>query len=156
MTGLTIRKARVKDARKIVPLSTDFLKQHSSYSPLDVLVPPTKEKETRSWEKRIRSRKYTVFVAESEGSILGFMTLLFPKRYSFKKVRDVGEIEVMAVSSKARGRGVGKAMFEEAKKYFRSKGVSHLQINVRLKNPALGFWKKLGFKEYDVKLYRKL
>lgn len=156
MTGLTIRKARVKDAPQIAPLTRDFLKQHSSYSPLDVLVPPTKKKETRSWEKRIRSRKYTVFVAESEGEILGFMTLLFQKRYSFKKVRDVGEIEIMAVSSKARGRGVGKAMFEEAKKYFESKGMSHLLINVRLKNPALGFWKKLGFKEYDVKLYRKL
>ena len=156
MTGLTIRKARVKDALQIVPLTRNFLKQHSSYSPLDVLMPPTKEKETRSWEKRIRSRKYTIFIAESKNEVLGFMTLLFPKRYSFKKVRNVGEIEIMAVSSKARGKGVGKALFKEAKRYFESKGVSHLQINVRLKNPALNFWKKLGFKEYDVKLYKTL
>jgi len=153
---IRIRKAKLKDAKEIAQISLDFLKQHSRYSPLDPINFPTIKKEILSWQKLIKNKKYTVFVAEVNGDVAGLVSLFFPKRLPFKRIQNVGEIEVLAVHKNERKNNIGTLLLKKAISFFRSKKVRYIQCNVRLKNPALEFWKKRGFKEFDVRLFRRI
>lgn len=153
---IKIRRAKLSDANKIAPLSMDFLSQHSHYSPLDPVVLPSLKKEAESWKKIIRGKKYIVFVAQFDHKIVGLINLTFPKRFSFKKIKKVGEIDALMVDKESRNLGLGKALLKKAKAYFKSKKVKFIQINVRLKNPALKFWEKQGFKRFDVRMNTRI
>jgi ribosomal protein S18 acetylase RimI-like enzyme len=153
MDEVLIRKATVGDAKGIAAISPEFLRQHAEYSPLDPLTIPTASQETASWKKLLQSNKYCVYVAVKNKQIVGFASLFFPVRYDFKKIKKVGEIEAIFVSQQNRYKGIGKKLFKTAVSFFKSKGVTYIQLNVRLKNPALDFWKNLGFKEFDVRMY---
>lgn len=153
---LIIRKVKLKDSKELALLGIDFLKQHGKYSPVDILRHLFLKKEVNSWNKMIKGEKYIIFVAEGDGKILGVINLTFPKRYYFKKIQKIGEIEVLAVHKNYRSKGIGKALVGYAFEFFKKKKVPYVTINVRLKNPALKFWKKQGFKEYDVKLLKKI
>jgi GNAT superfamily N-acetyltransferase len=61
------------------------------------------------------------FVAESNGAVVGFLTVRehFPPSW---------EIDCMAVEANARGRGVGKAMLAQAEEWLRTRGASFLQV----------------------------
>lgn len=43
------------------------------------------------------------------------------------------------------GKGYGKAFIDEIKKRLKEKSVSHLDLNVYKKNPALKFYERIGF-----------
>ena len=153
---IQVREARIIDSTQLPSISLDFLRQHSEYSPLDPINFPTLEDEKKSWEKMIEDKKYAVFVAEKDEKILGVITLFFPKRYNFKRIQNIGEIEVLMVKAKERGNNIGSALLDKTLNYFKLKNVKFVQCNVRLKNPALKFWKKAGFKEFDVRMYNNI
>lgn len=69
-----------------------------------------------------------VVVAEENGDMLGFIVLLW--RYRSK----IGRIYDIVVSSKARGRGIGTALVQEAERIARKRGLSSIALEVRATN----------------------
>ena len=84
---------------------------------------------------------YTLSVAESDGSVRGFL--------AFRTVAE-GEFEILnlAVATEARRRGIGRALVRSFLK--ESRGAVYLEV--RLSNrPGIELYKSLGFQEVAVR-----
>ena len=63
-----------------------------------------------------------------------------------EKEADVYKLHKLYVLPQTQGQGLGKLLIEATKERLRSIPVNKLDLNVNRANPALGFYKKLGFK----------
>jgi ribosomal protein S18 acetylase RimI-like enzyme len=81
-----------------------------------------------------------IFVAESEGRIVGYITTLIDREAGR------GRIPNLAVASEFRGKGLGRQLIEHALDYFRQQGLAYAMIETMAQNeagqhlyPACGF-----------------
>ena len=157
LNSLIVRNANIGDAKSIAKLGLQFLEAHSEYSPLDELIGKrTLAKEINQWKKFLKDKSYIIMVAEINGNIVGFMTLKIVERDKMYKIRKLGEIEAVAVNKRFTDRGYGRALYDHALKFFKSKNVGIVNINIRVGNKAISHAKKAGFKEYDTRLYKRI
>ena len=157
LKNLIVRNANIGDIKSIAKLGLQFLDVHSKYSPLDELNGKrTLAKEINQWRKFLKDKSYFVMVAEINGNIVGFMTLKIVERDKMYKTRKLGEIEAVIVNKRYTYRGYGRALFAHALKFLKSKNIGIVNINVRVGNPAISLAKKVGFKEYDTRLYKMI
>jgi dTDP-4-amino-4,6-dideoxy-D-galactose acyltransferase len=76
----------------------------------------------------------------------GFITCRKTGRYS-------GEIVLIGINKRLRGKGLGAALIREAMEWFRRERITNVTVRTQLKNlSALNFYLHLGFsiKEYDI------
>src|ERR1700759_3485417 len=66
------------------------------------------------------------FVAENQGRLLGFSV--------GKLVAGVCELESIAVIPEARGRGIGRSLFEAVTNWAQAQGAVHVELEVRSSN----------------------
>lgn len=86
------------------------------------------------------SRHFITWVAEEE-EVIGYITLM--KREDEPVLRLIS----LAVVPAYRGRGVGKALLEEVKKYALRNGKQKVSLEVRITNvPAVNLYLQSGFK----------
>lgn len=79
-----------------------------------------------------------LFVAESEGALLGFSV--------GKLVGDLGELESVAVDARARRCGVGRELCRAVMRWCQQQGAVVLELEVRAKSEgAAGLYRGLGF-----------
>lgn len=80
------------------------------------------------------------FLAEQDGKILGYLGM--------KPVLDEGYISNVAVTSSARGKGIGSALLEKLTSYAKESGIKTISLEVRPSNaPAIALYKKFGYKQ---------
>lgn len=83
----------------------------------------------------------TIFLlAEQDGKILGYLGM--------KPVLDEGYISNVAVTSSARGKGIGSALLEKLTSYAKENGIKTISLEVRPSNaPAIALYEKFGYKQ---------
>ncbi len=90
-----------------------------------------------------------MFVAEAEGHIVGFQTL--EPFAAFTTSMDHVGILGTQLAPEWRGRGVGLALWQASTTFAREHGYEKVLIYVRAGNAAaLGFYRKLGFRDIGV------
>ncbi|MGD0794153.1 MAG: GNAT family N-acetyltransferase [Dehalococcoidales bacterium] len=73
------------------------------------------------------------------------------------KLEKFGAIDHVAVTASYRRRGVGEKMVSEILKWFKSRNIERVELEVLTKNPiGYSFWKKHGFTDYRHRLYRRI
>jgi ribosomal-protein-alanine N-acetyltransferase len=81
-----------------------------------------------------------VFVAEVEGSVVGFVVV--------SCAAGVAEVESVAVMGSVRRQGVGRALCVAAMEWARGRGAERMELEVRASGEAaLGLYRALGFVE---------
>jgi RimJ/RimL family protein N-acetyltransferase len=89
-----------------------------------------------------RSPHAAVFVAEAPEGIVGRLSVARDPHPASAHVADLG----LMVARSHRGRGIGRALLEEAAGWARQVGVSKLELHVFPHNePALGLYESFGF-----------
>ena len=84
------------------------------------------------------------FVAECDGRVAGYVCLM--------SLFEEAQIMDIAVAPGQRGRGVGRALVEQAIAIARQKGAERLVLEVRESNlAAIGLYEKFGFERYFVR-----
>jgi dTDP-4-amino-4,6-dideoxy-D-galactose acyltransferase len=79
-------------------------------------------------------------VVDNIARILGFITL-------GRKGKDLGEIGLIAVSEKARGKGIGKALIKRSLNIFLDMEINTVQVVTQKRNlPAMALYNSVGFK----------
>lgn len=83
----------------------------------------------------------TIFLlAEQDGKILGYLGM--------KPILDEGYISNVAVTSSARGKGIGSALLEKLTSYAKENGIKTISLEVRPSNaPAIALYEKFGYKQ---------
>jgi putative acetyltransferase len=83
-----------------------------------------------------------VFVAESDGDVIGRLSLARDSHPASAHVADLG----LMVAKYARGHGVGRALLEAAFSWSREAGIRKLELHVFPWNePAIRLYERLGF-----------
>lgn len=104
-----------------------------------------KKKELSCRIKLIKSRGDKLIVAEKNGAITGVVQALIDIRLAEGKV---GEIVSLVVRDGFRGKGIGKALINQAKELLTISGCASIRIRANaIRKEAHEFYKDLGFVE---------
>jgi diamine N-acetyltransferase len=107
----------------------------------------------------IASEESALFVAESEGRIVGVIhaevrqapdfPLLVPRRYV--------HVDDLAVSESSRRQGVGQALMERTQEWAAGKGLTEIELHVwEFNSGAIAFYEQLGYQTTGRRMWRAL
>jgi RimJ/RimL family protein N-acetyltransferase len=141
MNEVSIRRARPADAAALVALGREVGSEPEGW----LLT-------TSSWRSLGDERRYlravrrsphaAVFVAESNGELVGRLSLARDQHPASSHVADLG----LMVAARHRRRGIGLALLERAVEWAREAGVRKLELHVFPHNtPAIALYERFGF-----------
>jgi ribosomal protein S18 acetylase RimI-like enzyme len=145
LKSLKIRHAEERDLQEIVKLSEMLGRDEST---MDSMISPLPSQfQSPSWIlKNIKGENTVVFVAETEGKIVGYSLGWVNQPWAYKKKR--GYICDCFVEKSYRRRGIGKALVKAMIDWFKEKGVECIEADVYSSNiPSLILFRKFGFEE---------
>ena len=142
-----IRKAEIKDIEAVNNLLRQVLMLHHAGRP--DLFKAEGKKYTDEELKYIFSNPDTpVFVYEDNGAVLGYAFCAFQHQESGSLMPlTTLYIDDICVDKKARGKHIGKALFEHVKSFAKDTGCYNITLHVWECNPgAAAFYRVLGMK----------
>ncbi len=98
-----------------------------------------------------------IYVAIFNGEVIGYCVGQLIEKSPIFQVRKIGMIDNIAVKKDYKRQGVAKLLFNQIKAWFISHQVSHIELTAATNNAqSLGFWKKMGGKEFMKRIMIKL
>ena len=98
------------------------------------------------FEKRFTKEK--IYVIEKYKKIIACGSILIENNYA-----DLG---IILVSKKEQGRGYGKRIMSFLEDIAKKRGAKRITLDVLLENPALDFYKHLGYKPFKLIMQKEL
>jgi ribosomal protein S18 acetylase RimI-like enzyme len=147
MSSLAIRPATINDISSIVEVRLGAFTEEE----VSGFIVPGKslyasiERLRKNWDKEnLLKGDFEVFVAESEGKVVGFIV------YNMKISDD--NIENVVVAKEEQGKGVGKALVEYVESLAKSRGINVMRTDTTENadgDPwqSYGFWRKMGYED---------
>jgi len=142
-TGWWIRDAELNDAPELAVLMCELGYQTDRT-----------EMETRL-ELILSNPGYKTFVAIMDGNVCGMIgTLAYP---SYEHNDASGRILAVVTSSRARRRGIGRALIATAEKDFAQRGIRRVSLDTRLtREDAHKFYQLLGYERNGWRFVKQL
>ena len=140
-----IRKATDKDIPQVLELLHQVNMVHYEIRP-DLFKPHTTKYSAEELTTLFRDESKPVFVCD-DGGVQGyaFCQISEVKNHLLLQDNKMLYIDDICVDEKARGKHVGKALFDQVKEYAQSIGCHHITLNVWEGNePALRFYQNMG------------
>nr|CAI9744679.1 Acetyltransferase, GNAT family [uncultured bacterium] len=140
-----IRRANKDDIGGLIELLHQVNMVHHQIRP-DLFKPYTTKYDEQELEALLADDSKPVFVYD-DGEVLGHAFCLITEVKDDKLLQDVKTmyIDDICVHEKARGRHIGKSLYEYARDYARSIGCYNITLNVWEGNsPALSFYREMG------------
>jgi diaminopimelate decarboxylase len=140
--GVTVRPARPQDARSYLAFWTAIVEEgrHVRTERVTATVREYRRRFRRPWT----DREAQIVAVDPRGEVVGHV---YVQRETHPVTRHVATLGI-AVSSEARGRGVGTALMAEAIRWARSVGVDKVALSVYPHNVgAIALYRKFGFVE---------
>ena len=142
-----IRKANKNDIGRIIELLHQVDMVHHEIRP-DQFKPYTTKYNEQELEALLDNDSKPIFVYD-DGEVLGHAFCQITDVKSHKLLQDAKTLYIddICVDEKARGKHVGKALYEFVRDYAKSIGCYNMTLNVWEGNdPALSFYKNMGMK----------
>lgn len=142
-----IRKATINDIERIIDLLHQVDMVHHHIRP-DLFKPYTTKYNEQELEALLGDDSKPVFVYD-DGQVLGHAFCLITEVKDDKLLQDIKTLYIddICVDEKARGKHVGKALYEYVRDYAMSIGCNNITLNVWEGNdPALSFYRNMGMK----------
>ena len=142
-----IRKANKNDIGRIIELLHQVDMVHHEIRP-DLFKPYTTKYNEQELEALLDNDRNPIFVYD-DGEVLGHAFCQITDVKSHKLLQDAKTLYIddICVDEKARGKHVGKALYEFVRDYAKSIGCYNMTLNVWEGNdPALSFYKNMGMK----------
>ena len=142
-----IRRAEKKDIPGIISLLHQVNMVHHVLRP-DLFKPHTTKYNEQELEALIGDDSKPIFVFE-DGTILGHAFCMVTEVKDHKLLQDIKTLYIddICVDENARGKHVGKALYEYVRDYAQSIGCNNITLNVWDGNDAaLSFYRNIGMK----------
>ncbi len=105
-------------------------------------------------ETNLKNEDFLTLAALEGGIVTGYAVSCINTEPRLFRLMPRGEIIDIAVRSGYRGKGTGKAILEEIKKWFTEKGISRIELHAAAGNErGLEFWRKSGFRPLLYRMY---
>lgn len=140
-----IRKAEARDLDAVNDLLGQVLRVHHEGRP-DLFRPQGKKYSDEELLGIFADPLTPVFVYEETGRVVGYAFCVLQKQESLSLMPlKTLYIDDLCVDEKARGRHVGKALFEYVREFARERGCYNITLHVWECNPgAIAFYRSLG------------
>lgn len=140
-----IRKAEARDLDAVNDLLGQVLRVHHEGRP-DLFRPEGKKYTDEELLGIFADTRTPVFVYEEDGKVLGYAFCVLQKQESLSLMPlKTLYIDDLCVDEKARGRHIGKALFEYVREFARERGCYNITLHVWECNPgAMAFYRSLG------------
>ena len=159
--GIEIRRARREDIEALAALDR-ALPQHQVLSPVFSRLPlPSLEESRAEWENDFDDARFTTFVAERGGEVVGSAVgcaiELSSTHTSLALPRGSAFLAFAAVFPEQRGGGAGRALGEQVLAWARDAGHAHVVTDWRMTNlMSSRTWPRLGFRPTFYRLFRAI
>lgn len=154
----TIRPAKTTDLAEISRLNLVLFKIQHRFDPtanLDWTFSPEGQK---YFKKRIAGQDSFVEVVEDKsGKLAGYLIGVVVKRPLWRIEAKYAELESVFMEKKYQGAGLGAKLTRDFISWCRKNKVDYISLLVAPRNQsAIVFYRKLGFKDYDLVMQLKL
>ena len=148
-----VREAEIKDIPDILRLLVQVDMVHHNARP-DLFKGPATKYNAEEIAQIIADEGKPLFVFEDEtGAVTGHAFCISRQIVGDSVLTDIKTLYVddICVDENARGRGIGKALYEHVKKYAGDNGYYNITLNVWEGNPgALAFYEAMGLKPQKI------
>ncbi len=147
-----IRKATLDDKPRLEELLRQVLDVHHNARP-DIFKGGTKKYTSEELDAIIVDEERPIFVAEECGEVLGYSFCVFVRHTDDNILTDIKTLYIddLCVDESARGRGVGRRLYDFTVAFARESGCYNLTLNVWADNAsALGFYEALGLHKQKI------
>ena len=144
--SIIIRRAHENDIPRITDLLLQVHKVHSDKRP-DIFKRGSKKYNEEELAEILHDEMRPVFVAESDGLVLGYAFCILEEIKGDKSLEDRRSLYIddICVDECSRGKHVGQALYLYVKEEAKRLGCYHITLNVWSLNPgALRFYEKMG------------
>ncbi len=148
---MIVRRAHEQDIPKILDLLVQVLNIHAQGRP-DLFIPDTTKYTVDELKDMIKDDNAPIFVADEDGEVLGYAFTVMQRRLHNNNMTDIRTlfIDDLCVDEHARGKNVGRQIFEYVKEYAKTMNVYHITLNVwSFNDPAIAFYEKAGMKPME-------
>jgi len=154
---IEIVRAEERHISEMGKLWLEFMRFHQDidpiFTPRDGAVLGFEEDEVRPL---MESEDGLVLVALDNGRVVG-CSLSQIRSSRGLELEMYGAVHRMAVTASHRRRGIGEKMLGEILRWFQSRNIDRVELEVLAKNQVgYSFWKKHGFTDYRHRLYRQI
>lgn len=153
---MIIRKAATKDAIGILGLMKQLIDLHHR---LDSYYKNFFQyRNLRDYiDEAIKNRDKILLVAEEDNAILGYIIGVVEDAPFYATEDKIGVIADATVAEQYRKQGVLRLLFNEAIVWFNQKRIKRIELSVDARNEAaVAAWKKLGFKDYKLRMHKNV
>ena len=140
-----IRKARKEDIKRIIALLHQVNMVHHEIRP-DLFKPHTTKYNEQELETMLDDDSKPIFVYD-DGLVLGYAFCQVTEVRGNQLLEDIKTLYIddICVDENARGRHIGKALYEYVRDYAKSIGCNNITLNVWEGNDsAISFYKNMG------------
>jgi ribosomal protein S18 acetylase RimI-like enzyme len=151
MSQFRIRDARGADRETIGLLWRELMAYHRALDARFTIAPDGEQKYLRHVQEMMRSRNARVLVAEEihSGEIVAYLMGELQSRPPIAMPGLYGFISDICVQQTWRHRGVGKALFEEIRRWFIARKATAIELYIAEANPgATAFWQAMGLDSF--------
>ncbi len=144
-----IREAKKEDTPKILEMYQILFSKWDRIDEADKMDKAwfNKKEATTYIKEEMEHHKY--FVAEEDKKIIGYLKCRIKEREPFHE--KVGYIDEAYVADEHREKGLGTKLLEKAIEWFKKKKMNWATVSTHAEDPdANAFWKRKGFKDYNL------
>lgn len=148
MSEIKIRRAKDKDIPTLDKLLFQVHEVHHKARP-DLFKADAKKYTDEQLKEILANDKTPVFVAESDGKILGYAFCIHKQFVKDNNMTDVKTLYIddLCVDENARGKHIGKTLYDFVVSYAKENGYYNVTLNVWADNKkAVGFYEKIGLR----------
>jgi ribosomal protein S18 acetylase RimI-like enzyme len=154
---MQIRKAKIGDVPRIAEMGVDFNRYLDNIERYYPLSKDMKRLFLDYFRKNVYSSQSFLLVAVEGEKIFGFALAKIRKTPLMWDERLYGEITHMYFEKKYQRRGLSDKFISHIYKWFKEKKIKEVELTVLEKNQqAINAWKKYGFRDYYMRLRRKI
>lgn len=157
--NIMIREGKVEDLKEMNSLFEDLDKHHRVNLP-NIFKKGNIEGRTLEYiENMCKDKNSKIFVAESEGKLLGLAEVIKKKNvpYPLKIDREWIVLDTIIVKEEYRGIGIGNMLFDTILDWTKEKGINRIEVNVyEFNKSAISFYKGLGFENFSRIMYLEI
>lgn len=143
---MMIRRAKNTDIPALADLLSQVLEVHHAGRP-DIFKSGVRKYTDEELICTLKDENTPVFVAEENGSVLGYAFCVFMRHENHNVLTDIKTLYIddLCVDERTRGTGIGRALYEHVVAFAKESGCYNLTLNVWACNAgAMRFYEKLG------------
>jgi ribosomal protein S18 acetylase RimI-like enzyme len=152
-----VRDATPEDLEAITLLWKDFIQYHGRIDSFYTIRQGGADNFGAFLSSLITSDEAAVKVAEDDGNIMGYIAGHIEEIPDIFALDRMGFITDTYIVQEARGRGLATGLLRALFDWYNSISIQYIGMRVLVHNqPGQGFWRKMGFQDYLLELYRSI